>query len=285
AEWEYAARAGTTTKWYCGDNEACLDSIAWYNANSENKAHPVGTKQSNKWGLYNMGGNVWEWCQDWYDSEYYKDSSVNDPTGPETGSDRVVRGGSWGNGARGCRSSGRGGSNPSFDDYFLGFRLVLPHAISREQQVVKPKLSPEATRDEEVEARSGDTDFTNAQMEEGEPQEEEAAYQPTAEVDTLDNHIPGPVRETDKPFLMAIEDVFSIKGRGIVITGRIESGVLKVGDEVEIVGMSKGIRKAMVTGIEMFDKALEQGMAGDNVGVLLRGVEKDDLERGQVLAK
>jgi elongation factor Tu len=104
-------------------------------------------------------------------------------------------------------------------------------------------------------------------------------------MDALDTYIPDPVRETDKPFLMSIEDVFSIKGRGTVGTGRMERGVLKVGDEVEIVGMVKEIRKTVVTGVEMFNKTLEEGMAGDNVGVLLRGVEKDDLERGQVLAK
>jgi len=104
-------------------------------------------------------------------------------------------------------------------------------------------------------------------------------------MDVLDTYIPDPVRETDKPFLMSIEDVFSIKGRGTVGTGRMERGVLKVGDEVEIVGMVKEIRKTVVTGVEMFNKTLEEGMAGDNVGVLLRGVEKDDLERGQVLAK
>ena len=104
-------------------------------------------------------------------------------------------------------------------------------------------------------------------------------------MDSLDNYIPDPVRETDKPFLMSIEDVFSIKGRGTVGTGRMERGVLKVGDEVDIVGMVKEIRKTTCTGVEMFNKTLEEGMAGDNVGVLLRGIEKDDLERGQVLAK
>jgi len=104
-------------------------------------------------------------------------------------------------------------------------------------------------------------------------------------MESLDTYIPDPVRETDKPFLMSIEDVFSIKGRGTVGTGRMERGVLKVGDEVDIVGMVKDIRKTTCTGVEMFNKTLEEGMAGDNVGVLLRGVEKDDLERGQVLAK
>jgi len=101
----------------------------------------------------------------------------------------------------------------------------------------------------------------------------------------LDSYIPDPIREEDKPFLMSIEDVFSIKGRGTVGTGRIERGKVKVGDEVEIVGLTKQTRKTIVTGVEMFNKTLEFGMAGDNVGVLLRGIERNELERGQVLAK
>jgi elongation factor Tu len=100
----------------------------------------------------------------------------------------------------------------------------------------------------------------------------------------LDEWIPEPVRDTDKPFLMAIEDVFSIKGRGTVVTGRIERGVIKVGEEVEILGF-RDTKKTVVTGVEMFRKLLDQGQAGDNVGCLLRGIEKDDVERGQVLAK
>lgn len=104
-------------------------------------------------------------------------------------------------------------------------------------------------------------------------------------MDAVDNYIPTPVREIDKPFLMSVEDVFSIKGRGTVGTGRIERGVVKVGEEVEVVGISKEIKKTVVTGVEMFNKTLEQGQAGDNVGLLLRGIEKDDMERGQVLAK
>jgi elongation factor Tu len=103
--------------------------------------------------------------------------------------------------------------------------------------------------------------------------------------EALDSYIPTPQRAEDKPFLMSIEDVFSIKGRGTVGTGRIEAGKVKVGDEVEIVGLMKAPRKTVVTGVEMFNKTLEFGMAGDNVGVLLRGIEKTDLERGQVLAK
>jgi elongation factor Tu len=104
-------------------------------------------------------------------------------------------------------------------------------------------------------------------------------------VAALDSYIPDPLREEDKPFLMSIEDVFSIKGRGTVGTGRIERGVCKVGDEVEIVGLAKEGRKTVITGVEMFQKTLDRGIAGDNVGVLLRGLERTDLERGQVLAK
>ena len=103
-------------------------------------------------------------------------------------------------------------------------------------------------------------------------------------VKAMDDYIPEPTRDLDKPFLMPIEDVFSIKGRGTVATGRIEQGVVKVNDEIEIVGI-RDTRKAVVTGVEMFKKNLDQGQAGDNVGVLLRGIERDDIERGQVLAK
>ncbi len=104
-------------------------------------------------------------------------------------------------------------------------------------------------------------------------------------MNALDTYIPTPERAEDKPFLMSIEDVFSIKGRGTVGTGRIERGKIKVGEEVEIVGLMKAPRKTVVTGVEMFQKTLESGIAGDNVGVLLRGIERTDLERGQVLAK
>ena len=100
----------------------------------------------------------------------------------------------------------------------------------------------------------------------------------------LDESIPEPKRPLDKPFLMPVEDVFSIKGRGTVVTGRIERGKVKIGEEVEIVGL-KEAKKTVVTGVEMFRKQLDEGLAGDNVGVLLRGIEKDDVERGQVLSK
>jgi elongation factor Tu len=101
--------------------------------------------------------------------------------------------------------------------------------------------------------------------------------------DALDTYIPVPVRDTDKPFLMPVEDIFSIEGRGTVATGRIERGVCKVGQEVEIVGFTK-TAKTTITGIEMFNKSLQEGMAGDNAGILLRGTKKEDITRGQVLA-
>jgi elongation factor Tu len=103
-------------------------------------------------------------------------------------------------------------------------------------------------------------------------------------LDALDSYIPDPIRELDKPLLMAVEDVFSIKGRGTVATGRIETGIVKVNDEVEIVGIMP-TRKVIVTGVEMFKKLLDQGQAGDNVGLLLRGVEREDVVRGQVVCK
>jgi elongation factor Tu len=101
----------------------------------------------------------------------------------------------------------------------------------------------------------------------------------------VDNYIPTPVRAVDKPFLMAIEDVFSIKGRGTVVTGRIERGIIKVGDTVSIIGLRDDVRDTVCTGVEMFHKILDEGMAGDNVGCLLRGIERTDVERGMVLAK
>jgi elongation factor Tu len=103
-------------------------------------------------------------------------------------------------------------------------------------------------------------------------------------MEALDSYVPLPQREIDKPFLMPIEDVFSISGRGTVVTGRVERGKVKVGEEIEIVGF-RPTEKKVVTGVEMFRKLLDEGVAGDNIGVLLRGVEKDDVERGQVLAK
>ena len=104
-------------------------------------------------------------------------------------------------------------------------------------------------------------------------------------LEALDTYIPEPMRETDKPFLMPVEDVFSIKGRGTVCTGRIERGMIKTGEEIEIVGMRKEVRKTTCTGVEMFRKTLDSGIAGDNVGLLLRGVDKREIDRGMVCAK
>jgi elongation factor Tu len=103
-------------------------------------------------------------------------------------------------------------------------------------------------------------------------------------MEQVDKYVPMPERAIDKPFLMPIEDIFSIQGRGTVVTGRVERGIVKVGEEMEIVGF-RDTRKTVVTGVEMFKKLLDQGQAGDNVGLLLRGIEKDEVERGQVIAK
>ena len=117
------------------------------------------------------------------------------------------------------------------------------------------------------------------------PNDEEASKPVMDLLNALDTYFPDPVRALDKDFLMTIEDIFSIEGRGTVVTGRIDRGIVKVGDEVEIVGMKEETSKTTVTGIEMFNKSLNQGEAGDNAGVLLRGTKKDEVERGQVLAK
>ncbi len=125
AQWEYACRAGSTTKFCFGDDEARLGEYAWYAGNSESKTHPVGEKKPNAWGLYDMHGNVWEWCQDWYDGGYYAKSPADDPSGSATGSYRVDRGGSWLDSAGRCRSAIRGGDDPSDRDYDMAFRLAL----------------------------------------------------------------------------------------------------------------------------------------------------------------
>jgi elongation factor Tu len=117
------------------------------------------------------------------------------------------------------------------------------------------------------------------------PTDPAAAKCVTELMEAIDAYIPEPIRETDKPFMMAIEDVFSIEGRGTVATGRIERGVVKVGEEVSIIGLTDAPTKTTCTGVEMFNKSLDQGQAGDNVGCLLRGVKREDIQRGQVLAK
>jgi len=114
--------------------------------------------------------------------------------------------------------------------------------------------------------------------------EEEGANAIRELMKAVDEYIPVPERDTDKPFLMPVEDIFSIEGRGTVATGRIERGVIKVGDEVEILGLGKKAQKTAVTGVEMFNKTLSEGQAGDNVGILLRGLKREDIQRGQILA-
>jgi formylglycine-generating enzyme required for sulfatase activity len=124
AQWEYACRAGSTTQFYFGDDEKQLGQYAWYGENSGRKTHPVGEKKPNAWGLYDMHGNVWEWCQDWHDGGYYAKSPADDPTGPATGSDRVIRGGSWSLVAALCRSSCRFFYPPGFRFSRVGFRVA-----------------------------------------------------------------------------------------------------------------------------------------------------------------
>jgi formylglycine-generating enzyme required for sulfatase activity len=124
AEWEYACRAGTTTKYSFGDDDTQLGDYAWFSKNSRDRTHPVGGKKPNAWGLYDMHGNVWEWCQDWYGA--YPSGTVTDPTGATSGSDRVNRGGSWDLTALICRSTHRyGGLNPSIRFSSRGFRVCL----------------------------------------------------------------------------------------------------------------------------------------------------------------
>jgi formylglycine-generating enzyme required for sulfatase activity len=124
AEWEYACRAGSTSRFCFGDSDDGLDAYAWFGNNSDSKTHPVGLKKPNAWGLYDMHGNVWEWCADWYDSGYYVASPSSDPQGPSSGSDRVSRGGGWLYRPGDCRSSYRDGFSPGIRSFDLGFRVA-----------------------------------------------------------------------------------------------------------------------------------------------------------------
>ena len=126
AEWEYAARSGgKREKWAGTSSESELENYAWFSSNSGSSTHPVGQKTPNGLGLYDMSGNVWEWCEDWYDENYYKNSPRENPRGPDNGQYRLLRGGSWGDFPWNVRASNRGGSVPTYRDGFSGFRLVL----------------------------------------------------------------------------------------------------------------------------------------------------------------
>jgi formylglycine-generating enzyme required for sulfatase activity len=123
AQWEHACRAGSKTRYCFGDDEQQLGDYAWYDANSGSKTHPVGEKKPNTWGLHDMHGNVREWCADWFDRGYYKESPVDDPAGPATGSRRVIRGGVWVLTAGSCRSADRDGDSPTDRGFTLGLRV------------------------------------------------------------------------------------------------------------------------------------------------------------------
>ena len=125
AEWEYAARGGKKSKGYTYSGSNTLDDVAWYSDNSGKTTHEVGTKQANELGIYDMSGNVWEWCQDWYGETYYENSPSTDPLGPDSDSYRVLRGGSWWDDARDCRVANRGRNLPSYRYSLIGFRLAL----------------------------------------------------------------------------------------------------------------------------------------------------------------
>ncbi len=124
AEWEYAARGGNQSKGYTYSGSNNIDEVAWYDDNSGSNPHEVATKAPNELGLYDMSGNVWEWCQDWYGSDYYSSSPINNPTGPSSGSHRVIRGGSWYSNATLCRVANRNDCNPTYTNYYYGFRLA-----------------------------------------------------------------------------------------------------------------------------------------------------------------
>ncbi|MGO8748492.1 MAG: formylglycine-generating enzyme family protein [Thermoguttaceae bacterium] len=123
AQWEYACRAGSKTKYCFGNDETRLGDYAWYGKNSGDTTHPVGEKKPNAWGLYDMHGNLWEWCEDWWKDAYYKESPVDDPTGPTGGLDRVVRGGNWNPPGGYCRSAGRYSITPGHCFTVMGFRV------------------------------------------------------------------------------------------------------------------------------------------------------------------
>jgi formylglycine-generating enzyme required for sulfatase activity len=125
AEWEYACRAGSTTRFCFDESDGPLGDYAWYISNSGRKTHPVGGKRPNAWGLYDMHGNVWEWCADWYDEGYYANSPRENPSGPTNGDSRVLRGGGWYGNGNNCRTAYRHWNGPTNRNYNIGFRVVV----------------------------------------------------------------------------------------------------------------------------------------------------------------
>jgi len=130
-EWEYACRAGTTTRYSFGNNPGQLKQYAWFKDNTNKSTHPVGQKKSNSWGLYDMHGNVWEWCGDYYSETYYQQSPPADPRGPSAGMERVLRGGSWAVGAESCRSATRYNENPGLADVCFGYEAYGFRSVRR----------------------------------------------------------------------------------------------------------------------------------------------------------
>jgi formylglycine-generating enzyme required for sulfatase activity len=142
AQWEYASRAGTATLWSFGNDQSRLGEYAWFNGNSSKGTHSVGEKKPNAWGLYDMYGNVWEWCGDWLAEDYYRNSPSENPPGAATGSSRVDRGGCWDDPACRCRSAGRGRGRPVSRSIYLGFRVSLVPADGQDRVLPAPGRSP-----------------------------------------------------------------------------------------------------------------------------------------------
>ena len=130
AEWEYAARGGNSAKGYAYSGSNNIDDVAWFGANAGHKPHPVGQREPNELGIFNMAGNVWEWCSDWYNSKYYSNSPSQNPQGESDGAGRVVRGGGWSDSPQFCRSSARLGANPGLIAGNVGFRMVIQNTAN-----------------------------------------------------------------------------------------------------------------------------------------------------------
>jgi formylglycine-generating enzyme required for sulfatase activity len=139
AEWEYACRAGTTTAYFFGDDESKLKAYAWYEDNSGGKPHPVGQKPANPWGLYDMSGNVWQWCNDFYKVDYYQESLKENPRGPESGETKVLRGGAWKFSAESCRSGYRYNENPGYSDVCFGYDIYGFRCVRNAPAATLPK--------------------------------------------------------------------------------------------------------------------------------------------------